>query len=307
MAKEITLIADEGTDGIRVDKFISTQYEDLSRSYIQKLLSDGFIFVNGRSVKASYKVSDGDSVFLTVPDSIIPDIVPENIPLDIVYEDDDIIIVNKPKNMVVHPAAGNYTGTLVNALMYHCRDNLSGINGCLRPGIVHRIDKDTTGLLVVCKNDNAHRNVAEQLKEHSITRRYEAICIGDLKNDEGIVNEPIGRSVNDRKKMAINRKNGKNAITHYKVLEHLKKYSHISCVLETGRTHQIRVHMSSLGHPLLGDELYGGVRPEFPKLQGQCLHAGVLGLIHPTTNKYIEFTAPLPGYFTELLETLRKR
>lgn len=305
MAKEITLIPDENTEGIRLDKFISTQYDELSRSYIQKLLSDGYIFVNEKTVKASYIVNEGDNIRLIVPDSIIPDIVPENIPLDIVYEDNDIIIVNKPKNMVVHPAAGNYSGTLVNALMYHCKDDLSGINGCLRPGIVHRIDKDTTGLLVVCKNDNSHRNVAEQLKNHSITRRYEAICIGSLKEDEGVVDASIGRSVNDRKKMAINQRNGKNAVTHYKVLERFNKFSHISCVLETGRTHQIRVHMSSIGHPLLGDETYGGIRPEFPNLNGQCLHAGVLGLIHPATNEYMEFSAPLPEYFEKLLGILR--
>ncbi|MCR5324771.1 MAG: RluA family pseudouridine synthase [Lachnospiraceae bacterium] len=305
MAKEVTLIPDENTEGIRLDKFIATQYDELSRSYIQKLLTDGLISVNEKTVKASYSVTEGDVIKMTVPDSVIPDIEPENIPLDIIYEDNNIIIVNKPKNMVVHPAAGNYSGTLVNALMYHCRDNLSGINGCLRPGIVHRIDKDTTGLLVVCKNDNSHRDVAGQLKEHSITRRYEAICIGNLKEDEGVIDAPIGRSVNDRKKMAVNVRNGKNAVTHYKVLEHFHGFSHIECVLETGRTHQIRVHMSSQGHPILGDELYGGVRPEFPGLKGQCLHAGILGLIHPTTHEYMEFSAPVPEYFGKLLERLR--
>ncbi|MBP5331066.1 MAG: RluA family pseudouridine synthase, partial [Lachnospiraceae bacterium] len=270
MAKEILIIADENGEGIRIDKFIAVQNEELSRSYIKKLIEEGLVTVNDHTVKPSFQISENDSIRLTVPEQTIPDIVPEDITLDIIYEDDDIIIVNKPKNMVVHPAAGNYSGTLVNALMFHCRDKLSGINGVLRPGIVHRIDKDTTGLLVVCKNDLAHRNVAEQLKEHSITRRYEAICIGSLKDDQGVIDAPIGRSPNDRKKMCINKTNGKNAVTHYNVIERLNGYTHIYCVLETGRTHQIRVHMSSIGHPLLGDETYGGVRPGFA-LQGQCL------------------------------------
>ena len=304
MEKEILIIADEAGEGVRIDKFIATQNEELSRSYIKKLIEDGMVTVNGRSVKPSFQISDNDSIRLTVPEKTIPDIVPEDIPLDIIYEDNDIVIVNKPKDMVVHPAAGNYSGTLVNALMYHCRENLSGINGILRPGIVHRIDKDTTGLLVICKNDRAHRNVAEQLKEHSINRRYEAICIGGLNNDEGTIDAPIGRNVNDRKKMAVNKANGKDAVTHYNVIEHLNGYTHIYCVLETGRTHQIRVHMSSIGHPLLGDELYGGVRPGFA-LQGQCLHAGVLGFKHPSTGEYMEFSAPVPEYFEKLLERLR--
>ena len=304
MAKEILIIADENGEGIRIDKFIAVQNEELSRSYIKKLIEEGLVTVNDHTVKPSFRISENDSIRLTVPEQTIPDIVPEDITLDIIYEDDDIIIVNKPKNMVVHPAAGNYSGTLVNALMFHCRDKLSGINGVLRPGIVHRIDKDTTGLLVVCKNDLAHRNVAEQLKEHSITRRYEAICIGSLKDDQGVIDAPIGRSPNDRKKMCINKANGKNAVTHYNVIERLNGYTHIYCVLETGRTHQIRVHMSSIGHPLLGDETYGGVRPGFA-LQGQCLHAGVLGLKHPSTGEYMEFSAPVPEYFDNLLDKLR--
>ncbi|MCR5766952.1 MAG: RluA family pseudouridine synthase [Lachnospiraceae bacterium] len=303
MEKEILITVDENCDPIRIDRFIASQLDDLSRTYIQKLIGDGLVTVNGHSVKAGYVVEESDNIRLTVPETTVPDIVPEDIPLDIVYEDKDILIVNKPKNMVVHPAAGNYSGTLVNALMYHCRDDLSGINGCLRPGIVHRIDKDTTGLLVVCKNDNAHRNVAEQLKIHSITRRYEAICIGALKDAEGVIDAPIGRSTTDRKKMSVNPRNGKDAVTHYKVLEQLRGYSYISCVLETGRTHQIRVHMSSIGHPLLGDELYGGIRPGF-NLTGQCLHARILGLKHPATGEYMEFEAPLPDYFTELLNRL---
>ena len=304
MAKEIKIICDGLTDGLRIDRFLAETQEELSRSYIQKLIADGFVTVSGKTVKSSFKVEDGDEITFTVPDSIIPDIAPEDIPLDIVYEDSDILIVNKPKNMVVHPAAGNYSGTLVNALMFHCAGDLSGINGVERPGIVHRIDKDTTGLLVVCKNNNAHRLIAEQLKVHSITRRYEAICCGVLKEDEGVVDAPIGRNPSDRKKMAINRTNGKNAVTHYRVLERLKGYTHIECRLETGRTHQIRVHMSSLGYPLLGDELYGGVRGGF-KLEGQCLHAGVLGFIHPSTEEYVEFKAERPAYFEELLKKLR--
>ena len=303
MEKEILITVDENCDPVRIDRFIASQLDDLSRTYIQKLIDDGLVTVNGHSVKAGYVVEESDNIRLTVPETTVPDIVPEDIPLDIVYEDKDILIVNKPKNMVVHPAAGNYSGTLVNALMYHCRDDLSGINGCLRPGIVHRIDKDTTGLLVVCKNDNAHRNVAEQLKNHNITRRYEAICIGALKDAEGVIDAPIGRSTTDRKKMSVNPRNGKDAVTHYKVLEQLRGYSYISCVLETGRTHQIRVHMSSIGHPLLGDELYGGIRPGF-NLTGQCLHARILGLKHPATGEYMEFEAPLPDYFTELLNRL---
>ena len=304
MAKEILISADESQDGLRLDKFIASQYEDLSRTYIQKLIGESCVLVNGRTQKPSYQIEDGDTVHLTVPDSTVPDIIPEDIPLDIIYEDSDILIVNKPKNMVVHPAAGNYSGTLVNALMYHCKNDLSGINGCLRPGIVHRIDKDTTGLLVVCKNDTAHRIVADQLKEHSITRRYEAICIGSPADDEGVINAPIGRSVSDRKKMAVNHKNGKEAVTHYRILERFKGYSHIECVLETGRTHQIRVHMSSIGHPLLGDEVYGGVRPGFVTF-GQCLHAGVLGLKHPRSGEYMEFKVPAPGYFLDILSRLR--
>ena len=305
MEKEILITVDENAELIRIDRFISGMLDDLSRTYIQKLIGDGLVTVNGHTVKSGYIVEELDNIRMIVPETVVPDIVPEDIPLDIVYEDKDILIVNKPKNMVVHPAAGNYSGTLVNALMYHCRDDLSGINGCLRPGIVHRIDKDTTGLLVVCKNDAAHRNVAEQLKNHSITRRYMAICTGVLKTDEGTVEAPIGRSVNDRKKMAVNPRNGKNAVTHYKVIERLKGYTYISCVLETGRTHQIRVHMSSIGHPILGDELYGGIRPGF-SLTGQCLHAGILGLVHPSTGEYMEFEAPLPGYFKELLDRLRQ-
>ena len=238
-----------------------------------------------------------------VPEAVEPEIVAEDIPLDIVYEDHDVILVNKPKGMVVHPAAGHYSGTLVNALMFHCKDDLSGINGVLRPGIVHRIDMDTTGVLIACKNDLAHNSIAEQLKEHSITRRYQAIVHGVLKQDEGTVDAPIGRHPQDRKKMCINQQNGKHAVTHYKVLKRFDKFTHIECRLETGRTHQIRVHMASLGHPLLGDAVYGPAKSPH-KLQGQTLHAGILGFVHPRTGEYMEYSAPLPEYFERLLNIL---
>ena len=278
---------------------------DITRSYLQKLLKDGSVQMNGKPVKASTKTAVGAVIALTIPEPEEPEILPENIPLDILYEDSDVILINKPKNMVVHPAAGHYTGTLVNALMYHCRGDLSGINGVLRPGIVHRIDKDTTGVLIVCKNDRAHNALAEQLKEHSITRKYRAIVCGTLKEDEGTVDAPLGRHPQDRKKMAIVRSGGKRAVTHYRVLERFGNDTYIECQLETGRTHQIRVHMASLGHPLLGDEIYGRAKSPF-KLEGQTLHAMVLGFIHPTTGEYMEFEAPLPEYFEKLLEKLRK-
>ena len=296
----------EETAGDRIDKFLAEQYEDLSRSFLQKLLKSGEVMVNGRPVKASYKAAEGDTISFEVPEAVEPEIVPEDIPLDILYEDHDVILVNKPKGMVVHPAAGHYTGTLVNALMYHCKEDLSGINGVLRPGIVHRIDMNTTGVLVVCKNDFAHNSLAEQLKVHSITRVYYAIVFGNLREDEGTVHAPIGRHPTDRKKMSIHSKQGRDAITHYRVLERFGAYTFIECRLETGRTHQIRVHMASIGHPLLGDEVYGPARQPF-SLEGQTLHAGVLGFIHPRTGEYVEFSAPLPAYFEELLEKLRKK
>lgn len=291
--------------GVRIDKYLAEQLPDITRSYLQKLLKDGSVQMNGKPVKASTKTAVGAVIALTIPEPEEPEILPENIPLDILYEDSDVILINKPKNMVVHPAAGHYTGTLVNALMYHCRGDLSGINGVLRPGIVHRIDKDTTGVLIVCKNDRAHNALAEQLKEHSITRKYRAIVCGNLKEDEGTVDAPLGRHPQDRKKMAIVRSGGKRAVTHYRVLERFGNYTYIECRLETGRTHQIRVHMASLGHPLLGDEIYGRAKSPF-KLEGQTLHAMVLGFIHPTTGEYMEFEAPLPEYFEKLLEKLRK-
>ena len=298
-----TATADEA--GVRIDRCLSDKYTELSRSYLQKLLKEQGVTVNGKTVKANYKIQAGDLVQTTLPDLTEPDILPENIPLDILYEDEDVLVVNKPQGMVVHPANGHTSGTLVNAIMYHCQGNLSGINGVMRPGIVHRIDKDTTGALLVCKNDTAHRDLAQQLKDHTIKRRYRAIVAGNLKEDEGTVEGPIGRHPIDRKKMAINYKNGKDAVTHYKVLERFKNATYIECRLETGRTHQIRVHMTSLGHPLLGDEIYGSGKNPY-HLQGQTLHAMVLGFVHPRTGEYMEFSAPLPEYFLNLLEKLRK-
>lgn len=294
----------EDMEDERIDKCVSMLIDSLSRSYIQKIIKSGQVFVNGAAVKPSYLVKTDDEVFFDLPPSQEPDIEPENIPLEVLYEDEDVVVVNKPKGMVVHPAAGHYSGTLVNALMYHCGDSLSGINGVMRPGIVHRIDMDTTGSIIVCKNDKAHESIAAQLKEHSINRRYHAICHGVLKEDEGTIHKPIGRHPNDRKKMAINEKNGKDAITHYKVLKRFKDYTYIECRLETGRTHQIRVHMASIGHPLLGDEVYAPGRKSNFKLQGQTLHAKILGFIHPSDKEYIEVDAPLPSYFQHLLDVL---
>lgn len=304
MDKIIFQVEKENT-GIRIDKYLSDNMEDISRSYLQKLLKDKSITVNNKAIKANYKVQEGDMVSVFVPEPEEPDILPEEIPLDILYEDDSLMVVNKPKDMVVHPSAGHTSGTLVNAVLFHCKGNLSGINGIMRPGIVHRIDKDTTGALLICKTDTCHRILAEQLKVHSITRRYRAVVQGNLKDDEGTVEGPIGRHTTDRKKMAINYKNGKEAITHYRVLERFGNATYIECQLETGRTHQIRVHMASIGHPLLGDTTYGSSKNPY-HLQGQALHAMVLGFLHPVTNEYMEFTAPLPEYFLKLLEKLRK-
>lgn len=296
--------------GERIDKCISELYEDFSRSYIQKLIKDNLVFVAvnkedsklSKSVKGSYILKEGNFVFFDTKESIIPDIVPEDIPLDILYEDSDVLVVNKPKGMVVHPAPGHYSNTLVNAVMFHVKD-LSGINGVLRPGIVHRIDMNTTGSLIICKNDKAHIDIAGQLKEHSINRLYRAIVHGVIKEDEGTVNKPIGRNEKDRKKMACNVTNAKNAVTHYKVLKRFKDYTYIECKLETGRTHQIRVHMASIGHPVLGDDVYSTIKSPF-KLLGQTLHAMTLGFIQPSTKEYIEVVAPLPEYFNNLLNIL---
>lgn len=294
-------------DGERIDKYLSETLTDYSRSYLKNLIDEGRVQVAGKIVKGSFKVYNGAAITVNLPPVKDVKILPEDIPLDILYEDEDVILVNKPKGMVVHPAAGRYTGTLVNALMFHCRDNLSGINGELRPGIVHRIDMDTTGVVIACKNDLAHRFIAEQLKEHSIKRKYQAIVYGTFKENEGRIEGAIGRSKTDRKKMAIV-PNGKPAVTHYKVLKNFSSpngnnYAHIECELETGRTHQIRVHMTSIGHPLLGDNVYGVAKNPF-KLDGQTLHAEMLGFIHPRTKEYMEFHAPLPDYFTKLLTKL---
>lgn len=300
---QIRLEADESYMDERLDKFLSAVLPDQSRSYLQKIIKDGSVLVNGKAQKASYRMEDQDEVLVDLPELKEPEIEAENIPLDILYEDDDLLMVNKTKGMVVHPSAGHLTGTLVNAVMYHCKDRLSGINGVMRPGIVHRIDMDTTGVLVICKNDKAHNHVAAQLKEHSITRKYRAIVHGVIKEEEGTVDAPIGRHPVERKKMAAGVKNGKRAVTHYRVLKRFRNHTYIECQLETGRTHQIRVHMASIGHPLLGDTVYGPAKNPL-HLQGQTLHAQVLGLIHPSTGEYLEVEAPLPEYFEKLLKSL---
>ena len=307
---ETTFRVEEEYEGERLDKYLSAVMEDLSRSYIQKLWKQNAVTLNGKAVKASTRLAAGDVVWLQIPEATVPEILPEKMDLDIVYEDSDVILVNKPKGMVVHPAPGHYTGTLVNGLMEHCTD-LSGINGSLRPGIVHRIDMDTTGILIACKNDRAHNCIALQLKEHSITREYRALVYGNIKEDSGTVDKPIGRNPSDRKKMAIV-PDGRHAVTHYRVLERFGDCTWIACRLETGRTHQIRVHMTSIGHPLVGDQVYGPASGKLAGigvagLQGQCLHAGILGFVHPSTGAYMEFEAPLPAYLENMLEKLRKR
>ena len=301
----VALTVDSSASGLRIDSYLAETYADLSRSYIQKLLKEKLILVNEKPVKPGYKLAGNEEITIEFPDTEEPDILPEEIPLDILYEDDYLLVVNKPKGMVVHPSPGHLHGTLVNAVLYHCKGNLSGINGVLRPGIVHRIDMDTTGALLVCKDDTAHRFLAQQLKEHSIKRRYRAVVSGNLKEDSGPIEGPIGRHPTDRKKMAINYKNGKEATTHYRVLERFGSATYIECRLETGRTHQIRVHMSSIGHPLLGDTVYGPLKNPY-HLQGQTLHAMVVGFVHPHSKEYMEFEAPLPEYFQELLDKLRK-
>lgn len=287
----------------RIDKCLNELMASLSRSYIQKLLGDGSITVNNQRIKASYRVKADDKVQVFLPPAVTPDVMPEKIPLSVLYEDNDVIVIDKPKGMVVHPAPGHYSGTLVNALLYHCRENLSGINGVLRPGIVHRIDRDTTGSVIACKNDATHICIAKQLKAHTIVRRYHAIVHGNIKEEEGTIHTLIGRHPADRKKMSVLSKGGKEAITHYRVLKQFDKYAYIECRLETGRTHQIRVHMAYLGHPLLGDMIYGPSKSPF-QLEGQTLHAKILGFCHPAGGEYIETNAPLPEYFKHLLSIL---
>lgn len=287
--------------GERLDKTLSLLYPDWSRSFFQKLIKEEQILVNGAPRKANYCVGEGDFLSVTIPKAQEIAILPENIPLDILYEDEDVLVVNKPKGMVVHPSAGHYSGTLVNAVMYHCKDSLSGINGEIRPGIVHRIDMDTTGSLIVCKNDNAHVKIAEQIKAHSVTRRYLGIVKGVVKQDTGRIEGTIGRHPTERKKMAVNVRNGKPAITHYRVLQRFTNHTFMEFELETGRTHQIRVHMASINHPLLGDSVYGNGKNSW-KLQGQTLHAAVIGFRHPSTGTYLEIEAPLPEYFESLLK-----
>lgn len=298
--EELLFNVEEEFEGLRLDLFLSLMHEVLSRSYISKLISEGLVKVNGEEVKKrSLPVREGDMITLQVPPSRIPDIEPEDIPLDILYEDEDVIVVNKPKGMVVHPAPGHYTGTLVNALLFHC-DNLSGINGVMRPGIVHRIDRDTTGSVIACKNDLSHRKIAASLKDHSIKRLYRAIVKGNPP-EEGTIDKPIGRQKNDRKKMGIT-PDGKRAVTHYRVLSTSGDLSYVECRLETGRTHQIRVHMASIGHPVLGDTVYGSQKSPY-KTEGQALHAMVLGFEQPSTGEYIETVAELPDYFVKILRS----
>ncbi len=296
---------EEADSGQRIDQYLSRQMEEISRSQIQKMLKEQSIKVSGKPVKSNYRLISGDSIQVESREPEVLDVLPEDIPLDILYEDPDILILNKPKQMVVHPAPGHPSGTLVNALMYHCGSELSGINGVLRPGIVHRIDMDTTGSLIVCKSALAHQRIAEQLKEHSINRVYEAIVHGNLKAEAGTINAPIGRDPRDRKKMSVHAKNSRPAVTHYQVIERFGQFTYIRCRLETGRTHQIRVHMGAIGHPILGDPVYGPKKCPFPSLQGQTLHARTIGIIHPRTGEYLEVEAPLPAYFVSLLEKLR--
>jgi 23S rRNA pseudouridine1911/1915/1917 synthase len=289
--------------GVRIDKYISETLPDITRSSVQGLIQSGNVTVNSGFAVKSFKLSEGDVVEIIMREPQKLDILPENIPLDIVYEDDDLLVVNKPKGMVVHPAHGNYSGTLVNALMYHCGDSLSGINGIIRPGIVHRIDKNTSGLLIVAKNDRSHVKLSEQIRVHSFTREYEAVAVGSFSQQEGTIDAPIGRNKADRKKMCVTTENSKNAVTHYSVIKQYGGFAHLKLRLETGRTHQIRVHLAYIGHPVLGDDVYG--KP-YKGLEGQCLHARKIGFIHPSTGEYMEFTGELPEYFVSVLNKIGK-
>lgn len=300
---EIEFLVDETDTLGRIDVFITNKLEKTSRSSVQKYLEEQKVTVNGKFVKANYKICTLDKITVKIEDPLELEVVAEDIKLDIIYEDSEVIVINKPQNMVVHPAPGHYSGTLVNALLFHCRSNLSGINGVLRPGIVHRIDKDTSGILVVAKTNEAHQSLTLQLQNHSMVRKYYAIVYGNVKEDNGTIDKSIGRHKTERKKMAVSEKNSKNAITHYKVLKRFKGYTFIEASLETGRTHQIRVHMSYIGHPLLGDSVYGKANTKL-NLIGQVLHAKMLGFIHPTTNEYMEFNSELPKYFLNLLNIL---
>ncbi len=306
MNKSFCILVEEADVGVRIDKLLSLKIDGVTRSHIQRLIELGEVYVGVELARANYKVRLGEKITVNLPELKEPEILPEQIPLSIVYEDNDMLVVDKPQGMVVHPAVGNYTDTLVNALMSHCRDSLSGINGERRPGILHRIDKDTSGLLMVAKSDRAHLNLSEQIKEHSLTRAYKALVYGGFSSDEGTIDAPIGRHPVDRKKMTITDKNSREAITHYRVLERLGRYTLIECILKTGRTHQIRVHMSHNGHPILGDKTYGVKKEEF-SLAGQLLHAYKIGFMHPVTGEYKEFTSPLPEYFERVLCNLRQR
>lgn len=292
--------------GVRIDKFLSENIQDKTRSAIQKYIESGYVIANGNVISKNYKIKTNDKIEIIIPNPIQIDIVPQDIPLDIIYEDEDVLVVNKEKGMVVHPAVGNYENTLVNALMYHCGNSLSGINGEIRPGIVHRIDKNTSGLLMVAKNDNAHQSLSNQIKEHTFLREYEAIVYGNIKDDNGVIDAPIGRSKNDRKKMCITDKNSKEARTHFTVLERFGNFTYVRFRLETGRTHQIRVHMTYMGHPIAGDDVYGP-KKVITKLNGQCLHAKTLGFVHPTTHEFLKFDSDLPEYFEKFLSKLRNQ
>ncbi len=291
--------------GVRADKLLSEKMENFTRSYIQKIIEEGGMLINGKPGKGSAKLKPGDEITVDIPEPTEPDITPENIPLDIVYEDSSLLVVNKPQGMVVHPAPGNYSGTLVNALMHHCKGELSGINGVIRPGIVHRIDKNTSGLLMVAKTNDAHLSLAEQIKEHSFSRRYKTIAYGSFNETEWTVNAPIGRNKKNREKMCVTNENSKEAITHFRVLEQFSGCALLECILETGRTHQIRVHLSHIGHPVMGDDVYGLKKEKLTGLRGQLLHAYLLGFVHPSTGEYMEFSAPLPRHFEEALEKLK--
>ncbi len=301
-SQKINICADKDASSNRIDKWICQQFPEFTRSMVQKIISDGEVTVNGKTISKNYKMSQGDMVEFIIPEPVELSAEPENIAVDIVYEDDDLLVVNKPKGMVVHPAAGNYSGTLVNALLYHCKGRLSSINGVIRPGIVHRIDKNTSGLLIVAKNDLSHAGLAQQIKEHSFTREYEAIVCGRFKENEGTVDAPIGRHKVDRKKMCVTDLNSKKAVTHFHVIDQYEKYAHIRLRLETGRTHQIRVHMKYIGHPVLGDDVYG---TEYKGITGQCLHAKKIGFVHPKTGEYLEFDSQLPEYFGNILNKLK--